>query len=102
MTNHCAIYVKLIFFLKKNKSLLILQLLKVVAEKADEYIDPGLGIYRTNGIETQERKEIEGTSENQVQVAEDEGQAGLRKRIQSGINLTRRRERAEGLEGRVR
>ena len=51
-------------------------------------------------IEGQEGKEIEGTSENEVEVAENEGQIGLRRmRIQNGINPTGRRKRAERLQG---
>ena len=53
-------------------------------------------------IEGQEGKEIEGTSENEVEVAENEGQIGLRRmRIQNGINPTGRRKRAERLQGMV-
>lgn len=77
--------------------------MNVLTEKADECIDPGLGICRTNIIEGQEGKEIEGTSENKVEVAENEGQIGLRRtRIQNGINPTGRRKRAERLQGTVR
>lgn len=73
------------------------------SRKADDYIDPGLGICRTDRIERREGKEIEGTSENKVEVAENEDRVEWRrKRIQNEINPTGRRKRAEKLEGRVR
>ena len=42
----------------------------ILAEKADEYNDPGLGICRTDSVKRQEEKEIEGIRENKVEMAE--------------------------------
>lgn len=58
------------FLIVNQETLLILQPLKVVAEKRDEYNDPGLGICGTDRVERQEGKEIKGTSEHKVEIVE--------------------------------
>lgn len=74
--------------------------MSVLTEKADERIDPVMGLCRTDRVEAQEEKEIKGTSENEAAVVENESQIGMR--IPNGINPTGRRKRAERLQDMVR